>query len=124
MKISELAQKKLDRFIGTVHCEREEEFISEFIYGAKPVIPRNFGVRLDDFFAVVTRCHKMSGRVIGVECHVESEYPYFVYTWEEYTEVYDPEWVWHVYLDLIANQVTEHIVPIMDFPVRILDENL
>lgn len=124
MKMSELAQKKLDRFIGTEHSEREEEFVAEFIYGAKPAIQRNYGVSLDNFLSVVTRCHKMGGRMIGVESHIESEYPYFVYTWEEYSEVYDPEWVWHVYLDLIANQVTEHIVPIMDFPVRILDENL
>lgn len=124
MKVSELARKKLDRFIGTDHTEREDEFVSEFIYGAKPAIPRNYGVSLDNLIAATIRCHKMGGRVIGVESHVESEYPYYVYTWEDYFEVYDSEWVWHVYLDLIANQVTEHIVPVMDFPVRVLDENL
>jgi hypothetical protein len=124
MKMSELAQKKLDRFIGADQCEREDEFITEFIYGAKPPIQRNFGVTFDNFLPVVTRCHKAGGRVIGVEIHIESVYPHFVYTWEEYGEVYDPEWVLHVWLDLIANQVTKHIVPVMDFPVRILDENL
>ncbi len=124
MKVSELARKKLDRFIGTDHTEREDEFITEFIYGVKPSIPRNYGVSLVNLISVTIRCHKMGGRVIGVESHVESEYPYYVYTWEDYSDVYDPEWIWHVYLDLIANQVAEHIVPVMDFPVRVLDENL
>ena len=124
MKVSELARKKMDIFMITDHTEREEQFISEFIYGANPAIPLNYGVSLENLISATTRCHKMGGRVIGVESHIESEYPYYVYIWEDYSEVYDPEWVWHVYLDLIANQVTEHIVPVMDFPVRILDENL
>ena len=124
MKLSELAQKKLDRFVGTDHTDREDEFASKFIFGSTPPIPRNFGVSFDNFLPVVTRCHQSGGRVIGVEIHVESEYPYFVYAWEDYCEVYDPEWVWHVYLELIANLVLDHIVPVMDFPVRVLDENL
>jgi hypothetical protein len=123
MKLSELAHKKIDLFVGTEHTDKEIEFIKKHIYDLEPKIKQNCGIALDDFFTVSDRCHMKGGRVIGIETRADSNAPFFSFTWEDFCKMYDEDWLWHPYIELLANDIENHIIIIMDFPANLIDDN-
>src|SRR5688572_24611366 len=121
-KFTELFSKKLDRFLGTEHTIRESAFIQKHILTTAPAIQWVHGISLSDTPRLCDRCHSFGGRVIGVETHLESPYPFYTFLWSDFCQAgYSPDWIDEVCIALHSRRITTNIVVIMDFPESVIN---
>ena len=121
MKSTVLFEKKLNLFLRNAHELREMRFVEAFLFPGFKFSLNGCGLYLKDLERFGERCHSFNVQIIGLEIHPDSDYPFYVFCYEDYGQKYTPDWIKFVINQLRINNVDKHIIPYVNIPKEVLD---
>lgn len=118
--ITNLALKKINLIFPGQHELYEREFVRKYIIEPSPSLIFLPGLDSIQIIEFSSRCDLYCIPVIGFEIKDEEMIPQYSFSWEEYCEIYDWEWV-RVALDKNKNINTgTFLFPIVDITPSII----
>ncbi|HEX5002705.1 MAG TPA: hypothetical protein VFW78_09415 [Bacteroidia bacterium] len=123
MEFTEHALKRLDILIGNEKARREVYFMHQFLLPGRFSITWNRGIQLKDLGLFAERCDSFDVRILGMETHLDSPYPLFIFCWEDFKDKTN-SWVSTVISELNAAAVHDFIIPTIDVHVSVLNKYL
>lgn len=124
MRITEHFIKRFEILIGEQKAREEMKLIKDFILPGQYCIHWNRGIEVNDLLLFSERCSKFEGRVLGVETHINSDYSFYCFTWENYSTSYYFEWIIQAIDNLKELKVKDCVIPSVSFLPKVLDEYL
>jgi len=123
LEISKHALKRLDLIIGVEKAKREVRFMHQFLLSGRNPIAWHRGMATNDIPLFAEKCNSFDVTFLGFETHIESEYPLYVFCFEDFP-AHGSEWYIQAIAELKSNNILDHIVPTIDVPEVILEKYL
>ena len=123
LEFTQHALKRLDILIGNEKARREVYFMHQFLLPGRYQIAWNRGIQLKDVSLFGERCDAFNIRILGMEIHMDSPYPLFIYCWEDYKDTTN-SWIQSAINELTAEGVLDSIIPTIDVQESILNRYL
>ena len=124
MKITEHALKRLDLILSNHYAHQEVTFMHKFLLPGTYTIQWNLGIQLRDVMIFSERCEKFGARFLGMETHLESPSPLYIFSYEDYESNYNSKWIPGAIKNLLKEKVTQNIVPTISVPSELIDQYL
>lgn len=122
--MTEHARKRMNFLLGMPYEKREIEFRKRFLLSGSPPMLWFHGLRLEDIPLFAGRCALFSVKILEFEVSLESHYPLYIQTYEDYMSEFDPHW-WKLAIEHFdAIGVTEMIIPSIQVPESVLNDYL
>lgn len=121
LETTRLFDKKLSNFVQENEIRHLENYILREILWAGFVssLPGLFGLFTKDLPEFVRRCDKNMVQIIGIETHMDGEYPFHVWCIEEYGEALKGNsWTYECLINIAAAHVERDLVIYIDIPPK------
>lgn len=122
MKFTQHAIKRLALLTMDSHSQMEVLFIHRFILPGVEIIHWNHGLHVDDIPFFAARCHRFGGRMLGLETWLDSPYPLYTFTYQDYSESYTNNWYETTITELKLVKVMDMVIPTVSIPQEVLEQ--
>ena len=122
MKVTEHALKRLALLTMDMHARNEFHFIHRYLLPGTKTIQWNHGIRIDDIPLFASRCHNFGGQMLGLETWLDSPYPLYTFTYQDYSESYTNNWYESSITALKLVKVMDMVIPTVSIPQEVLEK--
>ena len=123
-RTTQLCEKKFKLLFSPGKRELiESNFYNKYlIQGFNYSLPETKALYLNDVYQLAKRCKIFGVQIIGVETHVESNYPFTVKVFEDFTgNIYRHEWIDRCIDELKKESIIRDLLIYINIPDDVLD---
>lgn len=124
MKITEHALKRFDLIMSNPYAQQEVKFMHEYLLPGTYTINWSLGIQVRDIILFAQRCDRFGVRFLGMETHLESPYPLYIFSYEDHESNYNSKWIPAAIKNLLNENVTKNMVPTISVSSELIERYL